>query len=405
MIQKLDYYLSKWSGPLLIGMVLAVWLANYEPLFYRSVIEFQPFGHGLKMFGHLVTLQFLVNDVFMAFFFGLAAKEIREAMLPGGSLNPLKSAINPLMATLGGVLGPAVCYSTMTLAIFGQGHEVANGWGIPTATDIALAWLAAKLIFGERHPAVQFLLLLAVADDGIGLAIIAVFYPDPLHPVNFTWLILLGLGMFVAWFMSKRGVNNWLLYVVIPGSFCWAGLLLSSLHPALALVFVVPWMPHDKTDEGMFADLDEVDLGHRVGPHSALHQLEHATKKFVERGMFLFAFLNAGVQFGEVSQVTTVVLTSLIVGKTVGIFLYGLLAQWLGFRLPQGMGWRELLVAGIVAGMGLTVALFVSAQAFPDGSLFQGPAKMGALGSMLAAPLAFMAAKALGVKKWREKEA
>ena len=80
---------------------------------------------------------------------------------------------------------------------------VANGWGIPTATDIALAWLVARVVFGRGHSAVSFLLLLAVADDGIGLGIIAVFYPDPNHPVQTIWLLLVAAGMGVAWGMRS----------------------------------------------------------------------------------------------------------------------------------------------------------------------------------------------------------
>ena len=129
---------------------------------------------------HFLTMHFLVNDIFMVFFFGIAAKEITEACLPGGSLNPIRKAINPLFGTLGGVLGPAGVYLLLN-AVMGR-PEWSKGWGIPTATDIALAWLVARFLFGKGHAAVSFLLLLAVADDGIGLGIIAVAYPDPAHP-------------------------------------------------------------------------------------------------------------------------------------------------------------------------------------------------------------------------------
>ena len=124
---------------------------------------------------HYATLHFLINDLFMVVFFGVAAKEITEACLPGGALNPVSKAINPLLGTIGGVVGPVGVYFVLN-AIPGFGQEVwANGWGIPTATDIALAWLIARLVFGNGHPAIAFLLLLAVADDGIGLGIIAIF--------------------------------------------------------------------------------------------------------------------------------------------------------------------------------------------------------------------------------------
>src|SRR5699024_1541828 len=118
----------------------------------------------------VVTPHWLVNDIFMVFFFGIAAVEIVEAMLPGGALNPPSKAVNPLFGTLGGVLGPVAVYFALSYMIGGDQTEAINkGWGIPTATDIALAWLVARVVFGESHPAVNFLLLLAVADDAIGL--------------------------------------------------------------------------------------------------------------------------------------------------------------------------------------------------------------------------------------------
>ncbi|MFT7621466.1 MAG: NhaA family Na+:H+ antiporter, partial [Myxococcota bacterium] len=132
---------------------------------------------------------------------GVAAQEITESVLPGGDLNPPSKAINPLFATIGGVVGPVGVYLALTWSAYGGTAEysaVANGWGIPTATDIALAWLVARIVFGGSHPAVNYLLLLAVADDAIGLGIIAVFYPDPAHPVQVQWLGLVAAGMAAA---------------------------------------------------------------------------------------------------------------------------------------------------------------------------------------------------------------
>ena len=153
------------------------------------------------MFGRHVVPHFLVNEMFMVFFFGIAATEITESVLPGGALNPVRRAINPLVGTLGGVVGPVGVFFLMVWLFYGGSSDfgtVANGWGIPTATDIALAWLVARVVFGHSHPAVSFLLLLAVADDAIGLGIIAVFYPDPEIPVQPAWLLLTLGGMGVA---------------------------------------------------------------------------------------------------------------------------------------------------------------------------------------------------------------
>ena len=144
---------------------------------------------------HYLSMHFIVNELFMVLFFGIAAKEIAESCLPGGPLNPISKAVNPLMGTIGGVVGPVGVYLLLNM-MMGQ-PDWAKGWGIPTATDIALAWLIARVVFGTGHPAISFLLLLAVADDGIGLMIIAIFYPtqDPVW-LNALWVLP---GMAIAY--------------------------------------------------------------------------------------------------------------------------------------------------------------------------------------------------------------
>lgn len=138
----------------------------------------------------------------MVFFFAIAAVEIVQSLSPGGDLNPLKKAVNPLMATMGGVLGPVAVYLLLN-SIIGS-PEYLRGWGIPTATDIALAWLVARFVFGDKHPAVSFLLLLAIADDAIGLVIIAIFYPDPVNPVEPIWLLVTLAGMAISFILRKK---------------------------------------------------------------------------------------------------------------------------------------------------------------------------------------------------------
>ena len=340
---------------------------------------------------HYATLHFLINDLFMVVFFGVAAKEITEACLPGGALNPISKAINPLLGTIGGVVGPVGVYFLLN-AIPGFGNEVwANGWGIPTATDIALAWLIARLVFGNGHPAIAFLLLLAVADDGIGLGIIAIFYPNPARPtewLNSLWIIP---GMAVAYLFRRMEVKSWVPYIFLGGGLSWWGLFSAHLHPALALVPIVPLLPGPKYDEGLFRD-DVTTI-----ETDTLNNFEHAVKMFVDFGLFFFAFANAGVPFSNVNNLTWIVLLSLLAGKTIGIFFFSYVGQLIGFPLPQGMKAKHLFVAGVVAGLGLTVALFVAGQAFQD-PLPQGAAKMGALFSGGIAFLALILGNMLGVK-------
>lgn len=412
--------LQEFSIPLIAGVVAAMLMANIYPEFYLGLVHTPltdmwsflthgggDHGHHVEGWKHYTTLHFLANDILMALFFGIAAKEITEACLPNGALNPVRKAVNPLMATFGGVAGPIAFFLGLN-AVFGQ-SEWRNGWGIPTATDIALAWLVARLLFGKSHPAVSFLLLLAVADDAIGLGIIAIGYPDPLHPTqwgNLAWLLP---GMGVAFALRLTKVHSWIPYIAIGGSFCWWGLYSAHLHPALALVFIVPFLPPPKRDLGLFQseDYDSEDEaaaeahaaahGH-AHAHSTLENFEHDLKTTVDFGLFFFAFANAGVPMSEVNGLTWILLSSLVLGKVVGIVGCSWVGIKMGFPLPEGMSMRHLFVTGLVAALGLTVALFVSTQAFTSPAL-QGAAKMGAVFSAGVALLAWILAEVLGVSE------
>lgn len=392
-------FIQEYSLPLIAGAFVALWAANSAGDWYHHVV------HGALIDGHLLghelSLHFLVNDLFMVLFFGIAAKEITDAILPGGSLNPPSKAINPLLATLGGVVGPIGVFLLLTKQFYGDAAnylEVANGWGVPTATDIALAWLVARMVFGAKHPAVNFLLLLAVADDAIGLGIIAVFYPDPAYPVAPVMLLFTAAGMIAALVMRLRKLQSWVPYVLIGGGLSWYGLITAHLHPALALVFIVPFLPADQPQMGLIAeeqDLPGVDPAHRNTP---LERFEHFFKTPVDYGLFFFAFANAGVEFANIGALTWIILASLVVGKTVGVCLLSGLGAKLGFALPDGMTFKDLAVAGLVASLGLTVALFVSGEAYTDAAL-QGEAKMGALFSGIVFVVALVVGRVVGIRK------
>ncbi len=351
-------------------------------------------GHSASVWDHYLTMHFIVNDLFMVLFFGIAAKEITEACLPKGALNPVSKAINPLFGTVGGVLGPIGVFLLLNAALGTPAW--AKGWGVPTATDIALAWLVARFIFGKGHPAVSFLLLLAVADDAIGLGIIAVGYPDPLHPTVWQNALWIAPGMAVAYFLRRAQIRSWIPYILVGGGFCWWGLFSAHLHPALALVFIVPFLPGPKEDLGLFEDAPETS-GHDHSHDSPLERFEHDLKMVVDFGLFFFAFANAGVAFGGINGLTWIVLTALLAGKIVGITSFSWVANRLGFPFPSGMSLRHVFLTSIIAGLGLTVALFVSGQAFTD-PVLQGAAKMGAVFSVFAALLAFAAREVVGLR-------
>ncbi len=406
-LHKTINILQEFSLPLIAGVIVALVVANVNPALYEELIKYPVYGP--QDGAHPINALFLINDVFMVFFFGIAAKEITESCLPGGDLNPPSKAINPLLGTIGGVLGPVAVYFLMAQLLYTGSEltDVRNGWGIPTATDIALAWLVARLIFGNKHPAVNFLLLLAVADDAIGLIIIAVFYGNPELPAAPQYLLYYTVpGMIIAYVLRRKNVQAWLPYILFGGTLSWFGFISAHLHPALALVPIVPFLPGPSRDTGLFEPEDETDQEHAAGhhhhDHSPLHNFEHNLKLPVDLGLFFFAFANAGVQFASVNAVTWIILASLIVGKVIGISFFSGLGSKVGFPLPEGMTMRHLVVAATVAGLGLTVALFVAGQAFPDSSPYNGPAKMGAVLSAGAAIVAIVLAKILGIKPLKD---
>jgi len=375
--------LREFSVPLIAGVIVAVLWANLDPAGYAY------FDHN-HFFGPF-SFHFVTNELFMVFFFGIAAVEITQSCLLGGDLNPPRKAVNPLLSTLGGVLGPVAVYFLLN-SLLGK-PELSNGWGIPTATDIALAWLAARLVFGDGHPAISFLLLLAIADDAIGLAIIAIFYPDPTVPAAPGWLLLTLAGMGAAWVLRGARVKSYWPYLLLGGVPSWFGLHGAHLHPALALVFIVPFFPHQNRETGRLFEEDPSD-------RSTLSRFEHDWKIIVDFGLFMFGLANAGVAFSGVGPATWLVLLSLLAGKALGIFSFGFIANRLGFPLPEGMGKRDLAVAGVIAGIGFTVALFVAGEAFTD-PVVQGAAKMGAMFSIAAFPLAIILARLAGIRKRR----
>jgi NhaA family Na+:H+ antiporter len=362
------------SGLLMLGTLSALVWANLERESYVR------FAH---------SIHFAVNDIGMAFFFALAAKEVTEATAPGGALHSPRRAAMPLVAAVGGMLGPALIFVTLTIVFDRPNLE--RGWAIPTATDIAFSYLAARIIFGAKHPAIPFLLLLAIADDALGLLIIAAFYPTgPLRPIDFT--VLLGAGMLVAWWLRKRRIVSFWPYILSGGLLSWIGFYRGGLHPALALVPIIPFLPHAARDPGLFVEAPDA--------HDTLNEFEHRVKRPVDVLLFFFGLVNAGVALGNFGAGTWFVLLSIIVGKPAGILGASAAAALAGLRLPQRVTWRDMTVVGIVAGIGFTVALFFATAAFPYGRLLD-ETKMGALMSFGAFFLGLGAARLLKVKRIR----
>jgi len=188
-------FVTNYSILLILGALIALVWANTDPHTYHHFVEYPLWYNNwvgvdakywLKNYGEefhvssidaakVLSAHYLVNDVLMAFFFAIAAKEVWEAViLKNGSLRGKKAA-TPLVATAGGMFGPIAVYLGLAAFLGSDVYDaVARGWAIPTATDIAFSYLVGRLVFGAGHPAVRFLLLLAIADDRCGWCLRAI---------------------------------------------------------------------------------------------------------------------------------------------------------------------------------------------------------------------------------------
>lgn len=417
-------FVTTYSILLIAGALVALVWANTDTEGYQRMVDYPLWfnnwvgtdatgwlvSHGARYgiadlgdVSRVLSVHFLVNDMLMALFFAIAAKEVWEAIiLKNGSLRGRKAA-TPLIATAGGMLGPVAVYLGLAAFLGSDVYEaVARGWAVPTATDIAFSYLVGRMVFGAGHPAVRFLLLLAIADDAAGLVILALFYPSAAFAPE--WLLLsLGaaLGVFVLfnWLprMLDRGdqlrpnstfVRGTLSFwpYLIAGVLSWYGFQQAGLHPALGLLPVVPAIPHADRAFGIFSEAETylTDL---------LNRIEHALKHPVEIILFFYGLMNAGVAFTSIAAPTWLVLAGLLVGKPLGILAMGWIAAHpLRLGLPAGMRTGDLFVVGCAAAVGFTVSLLMASAAFDSGPVREA-AKMGAVLSFAAVILAVIAAR------------
>jgi Na+:H+ antiporter, NhaA family len=358
---------------LLVGAVAGLLWANADSSGYAGFTD---------------RTHFLVNHVAMVFFFGLVAKEVYEATLPGGPLAEPGQAAMPVLAAVGGMAAPAAIYAVF-VSWLGRADELMRGWAIPCATDIAFSYLVARLIFRRGHPAIPFLLLLAIADDVLGLIVLAAFYPQGEIQLP---LLLGGVGSAClgAWLLRRFAAENFWLYVLGPGLLSWLGLYFGGIHPALALVPIVPLMPHDRFDLKRFGSRPAIRL-------ATMQQFEEWWRVPVQAILLAFGLVNAGVPFTSVGPVTAAVAIALVLGKPIGVTAATVVGELLGLRRAAGLTYPALIVMGVTAGIGFTVALFFTTAAFPPGTVLD-EAKMGALLSFFAAPLAIGLGKALKIR-------
>ncbi len=301
-----------------------------------------------------------IQDGLLAIFFFVAAVELRDE-LTNGQLASWRRAVQPAIAAAGGVVVPIAVY----LAIANSG-DVAAGWPIPTATDIAFA-LGVLAVFGRGlPPAVRvFLLALAILDDIVGILFIAVLFTSD---VDFG-MLLLAIALLVVFALCSRLLDTRARGVAI------VGLVLSAIGTWYAVY-----------ESGVHATIAGVALGLVMAQRPAL-RTRHAIEPWVNGLVLpLFALSAAlviipSVAPSELSPAFWGVLLALPLGKLIGISLAGALAQRL-FRQPgvAPLAAGDLLAAGALGGIGFTVSLLLSELAFASDALVRDEATLGVLG-------------------------
>jgi NhaA family Na+:H+ antiporter len=334
------------------------------------------------------AIAFAVNDVAMMFFFALMTQEVVEATAPGGVLHPWRRALLPVIASIGAAVIPALLYVRVVEML--DEPVLGIGWPTALATDIAVSYFIARLVF-RRHPAVMFLLLLAIASDVLGFLAIGVFQPEgDLHLAAGALIMAAAVG--VAFGLRRARVRSFWPYLLAAGSLSWCAFYWSGLHPALALIPIIPFLPHGPRDPGFFVDAppDATD---------ALNQFEMWWRYPGHIALFFFGLVNAGVPLGALEVGTWGLPIAVIAGRPVGVLIGAGVAVLSGLHLPHRVAWRDLVVVGLVAAIGFSVALFLSTALFAPGQL-RSEVRMGAMLSLAAAPLAFAAAMLLRVGRF-----
>jgi Na+:H+ antiporter, NhaA family len=334
------------------------------------------------------ALSFAVNAIAMTLFFALMTKEVVEATAPGGVLHPWRRAIVPVIAAVGAAVVPALIYRRVVEAL--EEPVLAAWWSVSLATDLAMSYVVARLIF-RKHAVIAFLLLLGIASDAFGFVALALF--DPVSDLRLVrGALLLAVAIGVAGALRRWRVKTFWPYLLVAGGVSWYAFFSSGVHPALALVPIVPFLPHAARDPGFFVDAPP-------DARDTLNQFELWWRYPAEIALFFFGLVNAGVPVGALELGTWGLPIAVIVGKPLGVLIGSAAARLAGLHLPEQVGWRELTVIGFTAAMGFTVGLFFCAALLPPGQL-RSEMSMGVLLSLAGAPLALAFARLLRVGRF-----
>lgn len=415
-IERLTYPIQEFlhqeaSGGILliIATVIALAWANspfadsYHSL-WHTYFTIDLAGMSLKY-----SLHHWINDGLMVIFFFVVGLEIKRELFVG-ELSSAKKAALPIAAALGGMVFPALIYF-----FFNSGTEASSGWGIPMATDIAFV-VGILALLGKRVPLSLkiFILALAIVDDLGAVLVIAFFYTSN---ISFTSLIIAGGLIVLLIALNKMGVRNLLIYTFV-GIVLWLAFLKSGVHATVAgvlLAFTIPVSSRINTKkfknetENLLKDFDNAgEHGEDVLTNSErltiIDHIENNCEKILtplqrfEQGLHpwvsflimpVFALANAGVTIGAgfssalTHSVSLGIIFGLFIGKQIGIFGFSYLAVKLKIAsVPDGVSWKKIYAASIIAGIGFTMSLFIANLAFDSEELLN-IAKVGILSASL----------------------
>ncbi|MDR0754909.1 MAG: Na+/H+ antiporter NhaA [Prevotellaceae bacterium] len=413
---------------LFFATIIALVFANFPNLFDMNAIWDRELAISIGGFVQKMSLRDWINDGLMMIFFFVVSLEIKREIMVG-ELSSLKKSSLPIAAAAGGMIVPALIYSIFN----SNSPETIHGWGIPTATDIAFA-VGILSILGKRVPVSLkiFLTALAIADDLGAIIVIAIFYPT--HAIHFDMLLIIAIIMTVILILNSLQIRHTFLYF-ITGLVLWFLVLQSGIHATVSgilLTLLVPtrtrisgtkFYAHTNflvrkfrknyvENKAILANQECLDVINAMRSEiakvsSPLQKFEFALHGFsMYVIMPLFALANAGVvinfnEFNILGEASLGIIFGLIAGKPLGIFLFSFIMIKSGIsKFSDGMNYRLLLNAGIFAGIGFTMSMFVSNLAFEHQS-YTDTAKIAILISSLLAGILGIAAT-LSTKKRRE---
>jgi NhaA family Na+:H+ antiporter len=324
---------------------------------YFSVLDFDiSLGSGWFLLDFSVLK--IINYLLMSIFFFVVGLEIKRE-LTSGHLATLKKAMLPFVAAIGGMAFPALIY----LAIAGQ--VAPAGWGVPVATDIALAVGLLTMIGPSVAASLRsFLLALAVIDDIGAILIIAFVYSTG---INFSWLVAALLSIAFIAILKKARVSSMIVYSLLAFTL-WFSLYKTGVHPTLAGVILGLLTPNIARQQSNLDDIED-------GSVSVIEWLEH---KIHPVSTFIvvpvFAFANTGVvitgdsiKTASQSLIAWGIFFGLVIGKPLGVLFASLLAKRINIAdLPEGVTRSSLIATGSAAGIGFTVAIFIANLAFKE---------------------------------------